>query len=54
MGVLTIHGKPLAVTIAAQPANGSHGSGTTALTAIARWVVAHANVRRIPARPHCD
>jgi hypothetical protein len=54
MGVLTIHGKPLAVTVASLPADGSHGSGTAALTAIARWVVAHANVRRLPARPHCD
>ena len=54
MGVLTIHGKPLAVTIASLPADGSHGSGTSALTAIARWTVAHADVRRIPARPRCD
>lgn len=54
MGVLTIHGKPLAVTIASLPADGSHGSGTSALTAIARWTVAHATVRRIPARPRCD
>jgi hypothetical protein len=54
MGLLTIHGKPLAVTIASQPANGSHGAGTSALTAIPRWVVAHANVGRIPTRPRCD
>jgi hypothetical protein len=54
MGVMTIHGKPLAVTIASLPADGSHGSGTSALTAIARWTVAHASVRRISARARCD
>jgi hypothetical protein len=53
MGVLTIHGKPLAVTIASLPADGAHGTGTSALTAIARWVVSHASVRRVPARPRC-
>ena len=54
MGVMTIHGKPLAVTVASLPADGSHASGTAALTAIARWVVTHADVRRLPARPRCD
>ena len=54
MGVLTIHGRPLAVTIASEPRDGTHGAGTRALTAIARWVVAHADVRRIPTRPDCQ
>lgn len=54
MGVVTIDGKPLAVTIASLPPDGSHGSGTSALTAIARWVVAHADVRRIPSHPRCS
>jgi hypothetical protein len=36
MGVMVIRGKPLAVTIAAKPADGSHGTGTRNLTAIAR------------------
>jgi hypothetical protein len=53
MGVMVIHGKPPAVTIAAQPADGSHGTGTRNLTAIARWVVAHADVSRLPALPDC-
>jgi hypothetical protein len=54
MGVVTIHGKPLAVTIASEPRDGTHDAGTRALTAIARWVVAHADVRRIPTQPHCE
>jgi hypothetical protein len=53
MGVITIAGRPLAVTIANLPANGSHGAGTSALTAIARWLVAHANVSRLPRTPRC-
>jgi hypothetical protein len=53
MGVLTIHGKPLAVTIATRPADGSHETGTRNLTAIARWVVAHADTSRLRATPDC-
>lgn len=53
MGVLTIHGKPLAVTVAALPADGSHDSGVRNLTAIAQWVVAHADVSGISASPRC-
>jgi hypothetical protein len=53
MGVLTIHGKPLAVTVATRPADGSHETGTRNLTAIARWLVAHADVSRLPATPDC-
>jgi hypothetical protein len=53
MGILSIHGKPLAVTIAAQPADGQHGTGTAQLTRIARWVVAHADVRHVPTRARC-
>lgn len=54
MGVLIIKGKPMAVTIAALPSDGQHGTGTAQLTRIAKWVVSHANVRRLPARPRCD
>jgi hypothetical protein len=54
MGVLVIKGKPMAVTIAALPSDGQHGTGTAQLTRIAKWVVGHANVRRLPARPRCD
>jgi beta-lactamase class A len=53
MGVMTIHGKPLAVAIATLPADGSHEAGTRNLTAIARWLVGHADVRRLPARATC-
>jgi hypothetical protein len=53
MGVLQIDGKPLAVALATLPADGSHGTGTGNLTAIARWVVAHAGVRTVGARPRC-
>jgi hypothetical protein len=53
MGVLTIRGRPLAIAIASRPADGSHGTGTGDLTRIARWIVAHADTRRLPARPSC-
>jgi hypothetical protein len=53
MGVITIAGKPLAVAIATRPADGSHETGTANLTTIARWLVAHANVRAVPRRPRC-
>jgi hypothetical protein len=50
MGVLTIHGRPLAVAIATEPADGSHETGLRALTAIARWIVTHADTRALPGR----
>lgn len=53
MGVVTIDGKPLAVTIAAQPSDGSHESGTAALTALARWVADNADVSSLPSAPAC-
>jgi hypothetical protein len=53
MGLLFVRGKPLAVTIAALPADGQHGTGTSQLTRIAKWLVAHANVRGLPARARC-
>jgi hypothetical protein len=53
MGILTIHGKPLAVSIATRPADGSHESGTRSLTALARWLVAHANTNGVHAIPEC-
>jgi hypothetical protein len=38
MGVLTLKGnKPVAVTIATLPADGSHETGTRNLTQIAQW-----------------
>ena len=53
LGVVTIHGKPLAVAVATRPADGSHETGTRNLTAIARWLVAHADASALPADPHC-
>jgi hypothetical protein len=52
MGIVTIS-KPLAVSLASLPANGAHDSGTRALTEIARWLVAHANVDAQPAQAAC-
>ena len=42
MGIVTIDGKPMAVSIASLPSSGSHESGTRALTEIARWLVSNA------------
>jgi hypothetical protein len=53
MGIVDLKGKPLAVTIAALPADGQHGTGTAQLTRIAKWLVAHADVKRIPKRARC-
>lgn len=53
MGVVTIDGKPLAVAIASQPGDGSHESGTAALTALARWIADHADTRSLPDAPAC-
>lgn len=53
MGVVVIHGKPLAVAVATLPSDGSHQTGTQNLTAIAHWLVAHANVSKLPSRPTC-
>jgi hypothetical protein len=53
MGVVTIDGKPLAVAIAAQPGDGSHESGTAALTTLARWVADNADVSSLPSAPAC-
>jgi hypothetical protein len=54
MGIVSIHGTPLAVTIASLPSDGSHGSGTSTLTAIARWVVTHAGVSHLPRKARCS
>jgi hypothetical protein len=53
MGIVTVRGKPLAVAIASRPSDGSHESGTRSLTAIARWLVAHADARAQPAQAAC-
>ena len=41
------------VAIASAPSNGTHESGTQALTTIARWLVSHADVKHVPASPSC-
>jgi hypothetical protein len=51
MGVLTIRGRQLAVAIATAP--GSHGTGTSNLTALARWVAAHASTATLSRAPRC-
>ena len=53
-GIVTVRGTPVALSIAALPPDGSHASGTNALTTIARWSVAHVRVARLPRRPACD
>lgn len=53
MGVVTIDGKPVAVAIAAQPADGSHETGTSELTQLANWVAEHVNVAGLPTSPAC-
>jgi hypothetical protein len=51
MGILMVHGRPLAVAIATIPADGSHETGTRNLTQIARWLVRHASTDQLPRRP---
>jgi hypothetical protein len=53
LGVMTIAGKPLAVTVANRPADGSHQTGTRNLSAIARWLAGHASVSAQPSAPAC-
>jgi hypothetical protein len=53
MGLMMIDDKPLAVTIASRPADGSHETGTRNLTAIARWIVEHADLRKVGASADC-
>lgn len=53
MGVVTIDGKPLAVTLASQPPDGSHGTGTSTLTRLAQWVVDNADVSTLDTAARC-
>jgi hypothetical protein len=53
MGTATVGGKQIAIAIATRPADGSHKSGTAHLTAIAKWVYSHVDVRSAPLRPTC-
>jgi hypothetical protein len=51
--VLSINGRPVAVAIATNPADNSHGTATRNLTAIARWLVEHAHTARLPRHADC-
>lgn len=53
LGTLTLRGRTVAVAIASRPADGSHAGGSRALTALARWVTGHVDVRALPATPPC-
>ena len=53
MGILTIRGKKIAIAIATQPSDGSHATGTSNLTKLARWLVQHADTKRLPQQPSC-
>ena len=53
MGIVTIDGKRIAITIATRPSDGSHGTGTAHLTTIAKWVVSHIDVANAPRNPRC-
>lgn len=48
-GIVTIDGKRVAVAIAVEPRDGSFGSGTAALSTIARWL----GTQRFPGPGHC-
>jgi hypothetical protein len=52
-GMITVHGKPLAVAIATRPSDGSHETGTSNLTTMARWLVSHAETERARSHPAC-
>jgi hypothetical protein len=49
LGIVTVDGTPLAVSIATVPADGTHESGMRNLTEIARWLTEHAQ----PVAPSC-
>jgi hypothetical protein len=53
LGIVTIKGRATAVAIASRPADGSHASGTRNLTAIAKWMAGHVDVRAVAAAPVC-
>jgi hypothetical protein len=49
MGIVRLpNGRPLAVSIATMPADGSFASGTANLGEIARWLMAHVDASQVP------
>lgn len=53
MGVVTVAGKPIAVSIATAPSDGSHETGTAHLSTIAKWVFSHVDTRSAPSSASC-
>lgn len=53
MGVVTVAGKQIAIAIATRPSDGSHETGTSHLTTIAKWVFAHVDARGATASASC-
>lgn len=53
LGIVSVRGTPIAVSIASLPGDGRHDTGTRNLTTIARWAVDHVDVRGVPAQPDC-
>ena len=53
MGIVPIGGKLASVALISQPADGTHQTGTQHLTALARWVTAHAGTRRLTSEANC-
>jgi hypothetical protein len=51
--VLLDGGKPLALSIASRPADGTLEGGTRAIGEIARWAVEHVATARLPSSPRC-
>lgn len=52
-GILTVQGRPIAVSIGTLPPDGSFDTGTRNLTQIASWFVSHVNASRAPKKVTC-
>ena len=53
-GIVTISGKPLAISILSVPADGSHDTGAANLTRIAHWASMHVNTGALRSRARCS
>lgn len=53
MGIVTVGGRRVALTLASLPADGSHETGTRNLTAIAKWAKDHLDTRDVARAPSC-
>jgi hypothetical protein len=52
-GVITLRGRPIAVSLMTEPADGTFPGGTRNATAIARWAAGHIDPTAAPRRPRC-